>query len=282
VQEARRYLRQVCDRLHREGLQARGIVEGASPAAAILDVARRERPDLIAMATHGRTGSDRLLFGSVAEQMFRSSPSPLLLVRPFWLRGGEARSPAEDAPVRNILVPWDGREGSVAIVPPIAEFAKMWDAHVVLFDVTERIPGSGGETRIDESLSRIEEGFRSAGVVTLRLADAGEVEPRVFEIHQSQDIDMIALGVPTSAPVSRFSIGGLAERLLRDAQVPLFAVPAPLLGSEARPWPRAGAARSAAPFRPSRRPARTRRQRAAAPRRRIQSRAPRRATRRRG
>jgi signal recognition particle GTPase len=37
--------------------------------------------DLVVMATHGRTGIDRYLLGSVTEQVVRSSPAPVLTVR---------------------------------------------------------------------------------------------------------------------------------------------------------------------------------------------------------
>jgi nucleotide-binding universal stress UspA family protein len=37
--------------------------------------------DLIALTTHGRTGMDRVLLGSVAEAVVRDAPCPMLLVR---------------------------------------------------------------------------------------------------------------------------------------------------------------------------------------------------------
>jgi nucleotide-binding universal stress UspA family protein len=50
-------------------------------AAAIIARARAEAPDLIAMATHGRTGLSHLLAGSVTEQVIRSGAAPVLTVR---------------------------------------------------------------------------------------------------------------------------------------------------------------------------------------------------------
>ena len=45
-------------------------------------MAAEQAADLVAMGTHGRSGVHRLLLGSVAEGLLRSSPVPLLLVRP--------------------------------------------------------------------------------------------------------------------------------------------------------------------------------------------------------
>ncbi len=60
-------------------------VFGEDPAEAILGYARRENVDLIAIATHGRTGLARMLVGSVAGKLLNASVAPLYLVRPAGL-----------------------------------------------------------------------------------------------------------------------------------------------------------------------------------------------------
>jgi nucleotide-binding universal stress UspA family protein len=59
---------------------ARFLVEVASPADRILELARTETTDLIVVATHGRTGAARLLLGSVAEEVVRDAPCNVLVV----------------------------------------------------------------------------------------------------------------------------------------------------------------------------------------------------------
>jgi nucleotide-binding universal stress UspA family protein len=56
------------------------LVEG-DPAAEILRVAEETGCDLIIMGTHGRTGLERVLMGSVAEQVVRKAPCPVLTVK---------------------------------------------------------------------------------------------------------------------------------------------------------------------------------------------------------
>lgn len=51
------------------------------PATGILDFARKNQSDLLAIATHGRTGLKRAVYGSVAEKVLRKSEFPLLVVR---------------------------------------------------------------------------------------------------------------------------------------------------------------------------------------------------------
>ncbi len=56
------------------------LVEG-NPARAILEAARDNRCDLIVMGTHGRTGLNRLLMGSVAEEVLRRASCPVVSVK---------------------------------------------------------------------------------------------------------------------------------------------------------------------------------------------------------
>ena len=58
-------------------------VRFGDPAEEIASVARQRGVDMVAMATHGRTGLRHLVMGSVAEQVIRRINVPVLLVRPF-------------------------------------------------------------------------------------------------------------------------------------------------------------------------------------------------------
>jgi nucleotide-binding universal stress UspA family protein len=64
-----------------EGIRVSEIVELGTPASTILERADVEKPDLIALTTHGRTGAARWAYGSVAEHVLRHAPCPLLVQR---------------------------------------------------------------------------------------------------------------------------------------------------------------------------------------------------------
>lgn len=51
------------------------------PASEIVNLAKAEHVDLIVLGTHGRTGLERLLLGSTAEQVLRRAPCPVLAVK---------------------------------------------------------------------------------------------------------------------------------------------------------------------------------------------------------
>ncbi len=65
------------------GYEVRSVIEFGNPAETIVQVARQEHADMVAMATHGRTGLSHLLIGSVAERVLRELGNPVMLVRPF-------------------------------------------------------------------------------------------------------------------------------------------------------------------------------------------------------
>src|SRR5262245_20346982 len=81
VEAARRFLAYVRDQQTKTNVVIEILVGEGPVAAAIIEAADQERIDLIVMATHGRSGMQRVVYGSVAAQVLRSSSRPILLVR---------------------------------------------------------------------------------------------------------------------------------------------------------------------------------------------------------
>jgi nucleotide-binding universal stress UspA family protein len=81
--EARERLEELASQLGspRRSVRVRAVGGFASPTIASL--AQEEQVDLIAMATHGRTGLARLALGSVASDILQRASVPVLLVRPL-------------------------------------------------------------------------------------------------------------------------------------------------------------------------------------------------------
>jgi nucleotide-binding universal stress UspA family protein len=65
----------------KRGSSASGTLVSGNPSEEIVRLAQLEKADLIVMGTHGRRGLSRALLGSVAEQVLRTSPVPVLAVR---------------------------------------------------------------------------------------------------------------------------------------------------------------------------------------------------------
>ena len=80
-QDARDYLDRVSGRLNKQGIKASTATWVGAVAESIIDYAKVNDVDLIAMCTHGRTGIARWALGSVADRVLRAGDKPLLLVR---------------------------------------------------------------------------------------------------------------------------------------------------------------------------------------------------------
>lgn len=76
------YLTGFAEPLKQAGIEVRTSVRIGQPAVAILEESWIAGVRLVAMATHGRTGLSKLLYGSVAHEVLHRGACPLLLVRP--------------------------------------------------------------------------------------------------------------------------------------------------------------------------------------------------------
>ncbi len=79
-EQAELYLKGRRGEVCQEGIKCRAMVLEGPVARTIVDFAEREGVDLIVMSTHGRSGLDRWVFGSVAEKVLRAAPCPVFLI----------------------------------------------------------------------------------------------------------------------------------------------------------------------------------------------------------
>jgi nucleotide-binding universal stress UspA family protein len=114
---AREYLCEQQRRLSAAGVDVGVETVVGDPAREIVACAERAAVDLIALATHGRSGIGRLAYGSVAERTLLTTTRPLLLIRP----DGWAAAPRT---LQRIVVPLDlspEAEGGLAVGARLAE-----------------------------------------------------------------------------------------------------------------------------------------------------------------
>ena len=81
INDATAYLANLQEDLVRKGIQVRTIVDHGSVVETIINMAGKEGADLIAMASHGRSGLSRVFYGSVAAGVLQHVDRPLLLIR---------------------------------------------------------------------------------------------------------------------------------------------------------------------------------------------------------
>jgi nucleotide-binding universal stress UspA family protein len=134
------YLSEKAEELRSRSLSCTTDVVTGDEADAILAQAEAKGADMIAMSTFGWSGFRRWLLGSVAHKLVHGSSRPLLIAR--------AREPLGEHTkgLGPILVPMDGSDISLSVLPFLEELAGALDVGLVLHNAVSPIdlfPGSG-------------------------------------------------------------------------------------------------------------------------------------------
>jgi nucleotide-binding universal stress UspA family protein len=227
--EAQEQLSAVSDRLRTAGLQVSETVSDADPADAIVQAAERSRADIIAMATHGRTGLRRTMYGSVAEQVLRGTTIPVLLVSPSALYRMN--------PPCTIVVALDGSELAEAALSPAFALARALRGRVILVRAAEAptywLMGADAEGRVPEPGSEADHARRYLEDVAERIKPAVEVtgyvtdgsaDEVVIAAAREHHAGLVAMATHARTGIARMMVGSVTERVLREASIPLLLV----------------------------------------------------------
>jgi nucleotide-binding universal stress UspA family protein len=198
-------------------------------AASICETVAEQGTDLIIMATHGRTGLGRWVYGSVADQVLCQSTVPVLLVTPAC----DAAWP-EGAP-RRILVPLDGSRLAEDALEPVCMLATALQASLVLVGASgplatgyaESVPyaRSGFDAAIRETheyLETIARRLREAGQTVAVDAEVGQPGVVIDGIARRRHVDLIAMATHGRSGAARLALGSVASELLQRSTIPLL------------------------------------------------------------
>jgi nucleotide-binding universal stress UspA family protein len=204
-------------------------VEGAAPGEAIVSYTDEHDVDLVVMGTHGRRGLQRMLIGSVAEEVLRRASCPVLTVRD-----------SEDAPsawnVQNILAPVDFSEAATSAVKHTKELALTYGAQITLFHAVEEVmyPSAYGmemaEVPGPEVIDRVEEGLadmvrEEIGYEHVLIESViGYAPSSILDYVEDHDVDLIVIATHGRSGLERLLLGSVTERVVRRASVPVFVV----------------------------------------------------------
>jgi nucleotide-binding universal stress UspA family protein len=184
------------------GLQI-NMARGVSVAEAIAEAIRDRHIDLIVLGTHGRTGTPRLLLGSVAEEIFRQSPVPVLTIGPH-----VPCFPNAAAEFHRILFATDFSSESEAAAPFAFSFADEGPARLMLLNVKPKLEPISEtnekkfEVSVTEAIRQLRE-IAPSEAETYNPAevavDYGEPGERIVAAAEKWHADLIVLGVKGAA-----------------------------------------------------------------------------------
>ncbi len=204
------------------------VIRGNSMALATK--ARTEDFDLVVMATHGRTGVDRALVGSVTGEMIAVSGLPVMSIGPM-VPEGSARVP------KTILMAFDGSPLSRSILRPLVPMATRLRSRMIVFQALEAVgtlalqgalipletPWSGAPEHSMDQIDGVVQELRREGLEADAMLEFGAAADLIIERCRSERADIIALTTHSRRGPARWLIGSVAEQVIADATVPVLA-----------------------------------------------------------
>jgi nucleotide-binding universal stress UspA family protein len=220
-----------------KGAVEAGVAFG-DPKTEILRAAGETNADLIVAATRARGAIGRWAFGSVADDLARSTTVPMLVAR----AKDEAIEPAP-AMIDRILFPFDGSATAATALPLAIELAKRIGIPALVISAYD--PGPAGpivtgvepsypvaayteiqdelEALATEAAAKAQAEFAAAGVSAMSAVHLG---PAALAIEDSAtEGDLIVMTSHGRGGLKRAILGSVAERLIRDAKAPTLLVP---------------------------------------------------------
>jgi len=237
IKQAKAYLIELKDQLEAEGHHVEDQVVHGNVVRTILRMARKLDSDLIAMASHGRTGLSRVFYGSVAAGVLHQVNRPLFIIR---AEDDEEQEWMDVNMYKNILVPLDGSKRAERILHHVEELAFRFGARVVLLRIVELIGKSSRShatlsgfelenvaQRFDGAksyLAAIRGEFREKGIKAKAVIKKGPVVRWICDVASSEDVDLIAMASHGHTGLERVFYGSIAAGVLHQVDRPLLLI----------------------------------------------------------
>ena len=206
------------------------------PAAAIVQIAAANPATLVAMATHGRSGIQRWLLGSVANTVIHMTTRPLLL-----LRSAQRLERRSVALLKKVIVPLDGSALAEQVLPHVVALVTKINMEVLLLQAyglpSSVRHGSDGYVpnlgqlvkRMKEDaqayLDRVRGGPQLKGLSKIStLALEGEAAGHIIDIARKTPHSLVAMCTHGRSGMARVLLGSVTDRVVRHSGNPVLVI----------------------------------------------------------
>ena len=221
-----------------EGAEPRRITvalrEGTDIHAEILEAADQMKPDLIVMGTHGRSGFQHLMLGSVAEKVLHKTRYPVLTVP----RKAPDAVPMGPLPFANILCGIDFSDCSLAALQDAISLASHAGAHLDVLSVVELIPmyettsavplyypGLLDDLKVDIQ-KRLDSVVANAApdMRVERFVTVGTPHREIVRMAGERKTDLVVLGAYSHGTIDHMLFGSTTNHVVRQAGCPVLTI----------------------------------------------------------
>jgi nucleotide-binding universal stress UspA family protein len=216
------------------------VAEEGDPAVTIVDRAVAHLADLVVLGTHGRSGVDRLLLGSVTEKVLRKSPCPVLTVPPH-----AHGTPPSEVTFGRILCPIDFSPSSLQALGFALDLARQANGVLTLLHAIEWLAEDDiarndvlalREQLVRQAQARLRELVRDESRTWCEIREVvtfGRAHREVIRRAEADRSDLIAMGAQGRGGAGLLFFGSTTEQVVRAASCPVLTVRAPDIGRPA-------------------------------------------------
>jgi len=208
-------------------------IEHDTPVRGIIKTAEQSGCGMIVTATHGRSGLDHIVFGSVAERIVRESSVPVMCIKHPEHEFVDSEN--HEVRLRKVLFPTDFSPFSEKTLPIAKAICKEFGATLVLLHVNDfplvvpeylpelsTSPVQDMEAYSSEALEKLKNSITDVPV-EIELA-TGHPHTEICKVVDKDDIDLAVISTHGRSGVSHVLLGSVAEKIVRKAHCPVLTV----------------------------------------------------------
>ena len=216
-----------------KGVPHKDYIEQGDVAGVLKQLVQMHHIDLIVMGTHGRQGIDKLLLGSVAEDVFRHAICPVLTIGPH------VTHKIKEGELRHILYATDFGEETRHGLPYALSLAEEHHAKMTLLHASpvpppamqDLTPGAMPSRTNAEVMAYNERELRNMMPADSQLSthpefmvELGDPLDIIVEAARKLDVDLLVMGVKRPMPLGTHLAGGIAYKVVCTAPCPVLTV----------------------------------------------------------
>lgn len=226
------YLKGIAEKIQQKGLGVRYLLRAGRVAESINDMVSEQGVDLVVITTHGRTGVQRWLLGSVANRIVQLATRPVLIIRPV-------EKEPEPEPFKKLLVTLDGSEFAERVLPHVISWASALNGEVLLLRVPQVPDAEMYGAQVDEIqqmrqeaeadarayLDGIADVFTEAGVQVRTFVRGSRPALTIIELAEEESAGVMMMATHGRGGLDRLFMGSVTERIVQHTHCPVFLVP---------------------------------------------------------
>jgi nucleotide-binding universal stress UspA family protein len=215
-------LGQLIGPIKRRGRRCEALVGNGDVAEVLIEFVQGHSADLVVVGTSSRAGLGKVLLGSVAEQVIRRAPCPVLTVGPRVMTEAYAG-------IQSIVSATDFSPGSMRAVEFAVSLAHKYESHLTLVHVVEGVLRESPHLAIRLTEKHLREMVSSEAELKYQpevVVELGPVADRILRVSNELLADIIVMGVRGAGAFAQMAshFGSIAHRVVSLANCPVLTV----------------------------------------------------------